>query len=112
MKTPLLTAFLAITLTAGCASAPVGETYTGEYFYNFEWASFFPGGNLDERWCVEGDMSRAELPAMGEVGPWGWSRVVVQGTLGPLGSYGNLGACKRILTVTKLVKVSNMRGPE
>ena len=112
MKTSLLTALLAIALTAGCASTSVGETYTGEYFYNFEWASFFPDGNLDERWCVEGDMSRAELPAIEESGPWGWSHVVVQGTLGPLGSYGNLGACKRILTVTKLVKVSNMRGPE
>jgi hypothetical protein len=112
MKIPLATVLLAVAIAAGCASSPAYDTYSGEYFYNFEWASFFPDGNEEERWCVKGDMSEAELPATHVSGPWGTSHVVVQGTVGPLGSYGNLGACKRVLTVTKLIKVSNMRGRE
>jgi len=112
MKIFLVPALLVVALAAGCASSPTGDTYSGEYFYNFEWASFFPDGNKDERWCVEGDMARAELPATNPSGPWGTSHVVVRGTLGPPGSYGNLGACKRILKVTELVEVSNMRGRE
>jgi hypothetical protein len=52
-------------------------------------------------------MSKAELPER-----WGVSHVTVQGILGAQGSYGNLGVCKRVLTVTKLIKASNMRGRE
>lgn len=95
---------------AGCASLGTKvETYSGEYFYNFEHAYLTPGG-LNEQWCLKGDMSQAELHSNGGRGVEGTSYITVQGTLGPQGSYGNLGACKRILTVTKLVKVTNMRG--
>ncbi len=83
---------------------PSNSTYTGEYFYNFEFAYLTPDGQ-DVRWCIDGNMSRAELPER-----WGTSHVIVRGSLGPEGSYGNLGVCKRILTVTELVSVSNMRG--
>jgi len=94
-------------LCVGCATTSNGAgTYSGEYFYNFEFAYLTPA-DQNEQWCISGDMSRAELPER-----WGASHVTVQGTLGPEGSYGNLGVCKRVLTVTKLVKVSNMRGRE
>jgi hypothetical protein len=83
---------------------PKDPTFSGEYFYNFEFAYLIPDGQ-EVRWCIKGDMSRAELPER-----WGTSHVVVRGVLGPEGSYGNLGACKRILTVTQLVSVNNMRG--
>lgn len=85
-------------------AAETTAIYNGEYFYNFENAVFTPDGTR-ERWCIEGDMSRAERPD-----GWGTSYVVVQGTLGPEGSYGSLGTCKRVLKVKKLIKVSNMRG--
>ena len=88
---------------------PAPGTYSGEYFYNFEFSSLFPDTNKDERWCVQGDMSKAELPAKDSQGPWGFTQVVVQGTLGPVGSYGNLGACKRVLKVSKLISFSHMR---
>lgn len=95
---------------AGCASLGTKvETYSGEYFYNFEYAYLTPDG-LNEQWCLKGNMSEAELPSSNGKGAEGTSHVTVQGTLGPRGSYGNMGVCKRILTVTKLVKVSNMRG--
>jgi uncharacterized protein YceK len=91
----------------GCASVGAKvDTYSGEYFYNFEYAYLTPDGS-NEQWCLKGDMSQAELP---EKGAEGTSHVTIQGTLGPRGSYGNLGICKRILTVTKLVNVTNMRG--
>ena len=57
-----------------------------------------------ERWCLNGDMSKAELPE-----GWGTSQVTVQGTLGPKGRYGNLGSCTRVLTVTRLLSVDAMR---
>lgn len=92
-------------LCAGCSTTSNGKnTYSGEYFYNFEFAYLIPA-DKNEKWCINGDMSGAELPER-----WGTSRVTVQGTLGPQGSYGNLGVCKRILTVAKLIKASNMRG--
>ena len=93
----------------GCSAAPQGDpVYRGEYFYNFEYKYLVPDG-LDEEWCLEGDMSKAELPAVESTGPWGFSDVVVRGTLGPKGKYGNLGMCERVLTVTELPEVSNMR---
>jgi hypothetical protein len=92
-------------LCTGCGTLPAADTtFSGEYFYNFEFAYLTPDGQ-NVRWCIRGDMSRAELPER-----WGTSHVVVQGTLSPEGSYGNLGACKRILTVTKLVRIDSMRG--
>ncbi|WP_394416989.1 hypothetical protein [Roseateles sp. BYS78W] len=99
----MLAIFLAATAVA---AAEDQSAYAGEYFYNFEFAYLTPDG-IDERWCIKGDMSRAERPDR-----WGTSRVVVEGTLGPEGHYGNLGVCERILTVTRLVKVVNMRGRE
>jgi hypothetical protein len=84
-------------------------TYSGEYFYNFENAFLTPDGK-NEEWCLDGDMSKAELPAKDANGPWGTSHVVVRGELGPQGHFGGLGRCERVLKVTELVKVSNMRG--
>ncbi|MFG6459521.1 hypothetical protein [Roseateles sp. BYS96W] len=98
---------LAILVAATTVAVAKDEVaYTGEYFYNFESAYLTPDG-VGEQWCIKGDMSRAERPDR-----WGTSRVVVEGTLGPEGRYGNLGVCKRILTVTRLVQVVNMRGRE
>lgn len=106
-KAILCTVFLFL---IGCASlyTKIG-TYNGEYFYNFEYAYLTPEG-LNEQWCLKGNMSNAELHSNNGKSTEGTSYVTVQGTLGPRGSYGNLGICKRILTVTKLVKVANMRG--
>lgn len=103
---------VAVLLVAACASVPSGQAaYSGEYFYNFENAVFTPDGK-EARWCIRGDMSMAELPAADVSGPWGTSHVVVQGTLGPLGHYGNLGSCERELVVAKILKVSDMKGRE
>ncbi len=104
MKCGSLRLVLPIMLTA-CATAPiVGGTYSGSYFYNFEFAYLTPVGK-DERWCVDGDMSSAELPD-----GWGTSDVVVQGVVEPVGHYGNLGACQRIIKVTKVLQVKDRRG--
>ena len=108
----LLSFGLAAVMAAGCSPSPAVETYEGEYFYNFENAVLTPTGRTDERWCIQGDLSKAELPATHPTGPWGTSYVVVRGTLGPLGKYGSLGSCKRVLVVSELVRFTNMRrGP-
>lgn len=97
---------------AACASLPRGPAvFGGEYFYNFEYAVLTPDGSK-ARWCVHGDMSKAELLATDTSQPWGTSHVVVEGTLGPTGHYGNLGSCERVLTVTKILNVSDMKGRE
>jgi hypothetical protein len=84
--------------------------YSGEYFYNFENSHFTPDGK-DERWCINaGLMEKAMLPAKDDIGQWGKSHVVVRGKLGPLGNYGGLGTCKRVLGVTHIIEIKNMRG--
>jgi hypothetical protein len=94
-------------LLGACASFPKsGGTYAGTYFYNFESAVLTPQGTHD-RWCIKGDLSSAELP-----GGWGTAEVVVQGTVGPVGHYGNLGSCQRVITVTKLLEVRNQRSTQ
>ena len=101
-----------IVVSGSCASVTAKDhRYSGEYFYNFENAYLTPDGK-NEAWCLNGDMAKAELPAKDASGPWGTSHVVVRGKLGPVGHFGNLGMCKRVLTVTELVTVSNMRGRE
>jgi hypothetical protein len=91
-------------LLGACASVPKsGDVYTGTYFYNFEFAILTPTGTHD-RWCVDGDLSSAQLP-----GGWGTADVVVQGTVGPPGHYGNLGSCQRVIRVTKILEVTNKR---
>lgn len=92
-------------ILSACATTPRGpSTYKGTYFYNFEYAYLTPKG-MDERWCVNGDMSSAELPK-----DWGTADVVVQGVVGPVGHYGNLGACRRVINVMKVLQISNKRG--
>ena len=86
--------------------------YSGEYFYNFESSYLTPQGK-DEAWCIDaGKMSKAMLPATDANGSWGTSQVVLRGKLGPEGSFGGLGRCKRVLDVTKIVEVTKMRGRE
>lgn len=99
------------TSLAACASAPAKDpVYSGEYFYNFE-NSIFTRDGQEENWCLSGiSMQKAELPAKDASSPWGTSHVVLRGKLGPRGSYGGLGRCKHILTVTEIVEITNMRG--
>uniref|UniRef100_A0ABP7MQR5 Lipoprotein n=1 Tax=Luteimonas lutimaris TaxID=698645 RepID=A0ABP7MQR5_9GAMM len=104
-----LIAVLSVACVSGCSAAEQSDSvYRGEYFYNFEYKYLDPEG-LDEEWCIDGDMAKAELPAVEPTGPWGFTDVVVRGKLGPKGKYGNLGVCERVLTVTELLEASNMR---
>ena len=98
---------VAVILAAVASNASASEktiVVRGEYFYNFENAHITPVG-MNEEWCTKGDMSRAELPE-----GWGTTTVEVEGNLGPEGKYGNLGRCKRILTVKRVLKATNLRG--
>ena len=108
MKT--LATLILITLSAVFGSLEAKDrTYRGEYFYNFENSIFTPNGQK-EAWCLGGiSMEKAELPTENSGGPWGTSDVILRGKLGPEGSYGSLGRCKRVLTVTEIVEVTNMR---
>lgn len=82
--------------------------YRGEYFYNFEYSFLTPDGK-NEEWCIDDDMTKAMLPAKPGRQPWGRSRVAVRGKLGPPGKYGGLGRCTRVLKVTEILEVTNMR---
>ena len=90
-------------LCMAAASAPV-RTYSGEYFYNFENAVLTPKGS-NERWCINGDMSTAELPGKNGKPGWGTAQVTVRGILGPKGNFGSLGSCTRELKVSAVVAV-------
>lgn len=83
--------------------------YRGEYFYNFENSFLTPQGK-NEAWCISSDMSKAMLPPDSKGQQWGTSDVVVRGKLGLEGHFGGLGRCKRVLEVTEVIEVKNMRG--
>ena len=91
------------------SSAWKDPIFRGEYFYNFENSYLTPDGK-DEAWCINSDMSKAMLPANSRREQWGTSYVVVRGKLGPEGSFGGLGRCRRMLEVTEIIEVKNMRG--
>ena len=100
---------LLLTLTACSTNEPSEPTYSGEYFYNFESSYLTPDGK-EEAWCINAAvMTKAMLPAKDANGQWGTSHVVVRGKLGPEGSFGGMGRCKRVLEVTEIIKVTNMR---
>ena len=108
MKTLALSILIVLSAISGSLEAK-DPTFRGEYFYNFENAIFTRDG-LKEDWCLSGiSMKKAELPAKDASGPWGRSHVVLRGKLGPRGSYGGLGRCKHVLTVTEIVEITNMR---
>lgn len=109
MLRPLIQLLALGSLLSGCATvAPTGEIYHGEYFYNFESASFTAEGE-SQPWCVDSaKLTDAELPADGSPGgPWGTAQVVVRGVLSPEGSYCTLGAYKRFLEITEVIDISN-----
>jgi hypothetical protein len=91
------------------SSASKDPIFRGEYFYNFENSYLTPDGK-DEAWCINNDMSKAMLPANSRREQWGTSYVVVRGKLGPEGSFGGLGRCKRMLEVTEIIEVKDMQG--
>jgi hypothetical protein len=103
---------LALTTATGWTSpASKDPIFKGTYFYNFENSYLTPDGKKEE-WCINSDMSKAMLPADSHGHQWGTSYVVVRGKLGPEGSFGGLGRCKRVLEVTEIIEVKNMRGRE
>jgi hypothetical protein len=100
-------------VTASGWASPASEdpVFKGTYFYNFENSYLTPEGK-EEAWCINSDMSKAMLPADSRGEQWGTSYVVVRGKLGPEGSFGSLGGCKRVLEVTEILEVKNMRRRE
>lgn len=106
-----LSALSAFTASGWASPASNDPIFKGTYFYNFENSYLTPDGK-DEAWCINSDMSKAMLPAKSRAERWGTSYVVVRGKLGPEGSFGGLGRCKRVLEVTEIIEVKNMRGRE
>lgn len=104
-------AFVLGTVTAsGWASlASKDPVFKGTYFYNFENSYLKPDGK-DEAWCIESDMSKAMFSSDRRGKRWCNSYVVVRGKLGPEGRFGGLGRCNRVLEVTEILEVRNMRG--
>jgi hypothetical protein len=88
------------------SSEPAPAIYSGHYFYNFENAAFTPEGQTD-CWKLKGDMSRAELPSKNGYAASGTADIVIHGTLGPAGHFGNLGSCTHVLTVLEIIGVHN-----
>ena len=109
-KTQTALALALSLLTASVWASPESKdpVFKGTYFYNFENSFLTPEGK-DEAWCIDSDMSKAMLPAASREEPWGTSYVVVRGKLGPEGSFGGLGRCKRVLQITEILEVKNKR---
>ena len=104
-------AFSTLVVFAGAeAPSPVHKQYRGEYFYNFETASFTPEGS-SEAWCINSaKLKDAELPADASGGRVpGTADIVVLGVLRPQGHYCNLGASKYFLDITKVIEIRNRK---
>lgn len=95
-------------LVSGFSASQQGKVYSGTYFYNFETSAFTPDG-ASETWCLNGDMSKAELAAQDGNGAWGTAHVVVRGVLSSPGHYCNLGASKYVLKVYEVLDVKDKR---
>ena len=110
MKSARACVFILVLAPLGAlAQDPVPAVYSGDYFYNFENANFTLDG-AKECWVVEGNMTEAELPAKSQgSAPWGTAHVVVRGVLGPVGHYGNLGACTHVLKVVEILKITDRK---
>ena len=96
---------------AGSSSGTVDvQTYSGQYFYNFETASFTLDG-ASEAWCVAAaKLAAAELPSDGNPnGRWGTAHVVVRGVLSKEGHYCNLGAYRYFLDVKEVVEIRDQK---
>jgi hypothetical protein len=92
------------------APSPAPRQYRGEYFYNFETASFTPEGS-SEAWCVNSaQLKDAELPADANGGGVsGTADIVVLGVLSAQGHYCNLGASKHFLDITEVIEIRNRK---
>jgi hypothetical protein len=103
-----------LVLTTGCSVIKPAKSdlvYSGTYFYNFESSSFTPDGT-NKTWCLSGDMRAAEPPDRNPQKTSGTAHVIVQGKLSLPGHYCNLGAYRRVLTVERVLKVSDMHHQE
>jgi hypothetical protein len=90
--------------TIGAAAEVASAVFTGTYFYNFENAKFTAKGS-SACWAANGDLSKAEAHPKDGSAPWGSAIVVARGTLGPVGHFGNLGVCTRVITVIEVLEV-------
>ncbi len=86
-----------------CVAHSATQTYHGRYEYNFEDAVFTPSGS-NEQWCTVGNMMKAEVPLTYGSAEMGKTDVIVRGTVGPKGRFGNLGVCTREIKIIDVVK--------
>jgi len=101
-KLTVVAALCALAAT-GCVS--MERTYRGEYFLNFESSTLTPesgGAPL----CVRSPQLAERLESQGATVR---AHVIVRGRLSEQGHYCNLGAYKRLLTVTEILDVSDVR---
>jgi len=93
-----------VLVLAGCA-ASMERTYRGEYFLNFENSVLTPedGG---PRLCVRSPQLAERLGAQGATVR---AKVAVRGQVSGKGHYCGLGAYERVLTVTEIVDISDVR---
>ena len=111
MRRAILFGLLAFAFT-GCASAPAGPgRFTGVWQWGFETSSFTTTLGEGPYWLfAEGDMHQALTAPLREAGgsPWGRVAIVVEGDLSPPGHYGQLGAYRRQLRVTRGIEARLM----
>jgi len=99
----LLVALCAIAL-GGCATS-MERTYRGEYFQNFESSALTPAGG-GAPLCVH---SAQLAERLGMQSASVRANVTVRGRLSKKGRYCNLGAYERVLTITGIVDISDVR---
>jgi hypothetical protein len=103
-----LSAGVVLVVALGCTSK--AEDYSGEYVFNWEVSAFYPDSS-QEAWDVVGNVKTVSCPSSESIpfSSGGRAEVVFRGTLGPIGTYGHLGCCSRVLTVEQVVMVSKLK---
>jgi hypothetical protein len=110
MKTSIIPILALCTLLAACVTpASKDLVYRGEYFDNFEHHIFTPNGT-EEDWCVDTySLRKGTLPVMDEGAQAVSAQVVFRGKIGPEDDDGGRGLCYRVLAVTEILEVTNVR---
>ena len=109
MRRAFLAGLLALALSA-CANTAGQRTFTGVWEWGFETSAFTTADGAGPYWLVATGSNHETLtePLRSAGSVYGRVAIVVEGTLSEDGHYGQLGAYRRQLTVTRVIEARLM----
>jgi len=108
MRRAFLAGLFGLAITSCASAEPAGsQRFSGSWDWHFETSAFRTDDGDGPYWLVADGAVWQQINAPFQEagrGPWGELHLVVEGQLGPRGSYGHLGAYERELRVTRVIE--------